>query len=37
VKGGDTLRIGFEKAGNVYKDVTLHGPADFVFEGTAEV
>ena len=34
VKGGDTLRIGFQKSGNTYQNVTLHGPADFVFEGT---
>ena len=33
VKGGDTLRIGFEKSGAEYQNVTLHGPADFVFEG----
>jgi len=33
VKGGDTLRIGFEKTGAEYQNVTLHGPADFVFEG----
>jgi diaminopimelate epimerase len=33
VKGGDTLRIGFEKSGAEYRNVTLHGPADFVFEG----
>lgn len=37
VKGGDTLRIGFEKSGSTYKNVTLHGPADFVFEGTVDV
>jgi diaminopimelate epimerase len=37
VKGGDTLRIGFEKHGATYRHVTLHGPADFVFEGTVKV
>jgi diaminopimelate epimerase len=37
VKGGDTLRIGFEKNGGVYRNVTLHGPADFVFEGAVDV
>jgi diaminopimelate epimerase len=37
VKGGDTLRIGFEKGASGYENVTLHGPADFVFEGTVEV
>jgi diaminopimelate epimerase len=33
VRGGDTLVISFEKAGGVYRDVSLTGPADFVFEG----
>jgi diaminopimelate epimerase len=33
VKGGDTLRIGFEKIDGIYHNVTLHGPADFVFNG----
>ncbi len=33
VKGGDTLEIGFEKTGTGYKNVTLTGPADIVFEG----
>lgn len=33
VKGGDTLRVGFEKRDGAYHNVTLHGPADFVFEG----
>ncbi len=33
VKGGDTLQVGFEKSGGEYRNVTLHGPADFVFEG----
>ena len=33
VKGGDTLQIGFEKQGDAYHNVTLHGPADFVFSG----
>lgn len=37
VKGGDTLRIGFDKTKDGYQNVTLHGPADFVFEGTVEV
>ena len=37
VKGGDTLRIGFEKTVAGYRNVTLHGPADFVFEGNVEV
>ena len=34
VKGGDTLRIGFEETRpHEYQNVTLFGPADFVFEG----
>ena len=38
VKGGDTLLIGFrEVAPHQYEDVTLFGPADFVFQGTVEV
>lgn len=35
VKGGDTLRVGFtETAPHEYTDVTLFGPADFVFQGS---
>ncbi len=37
VKGGDTLRIGFEKDGSTYRNVTLYGPADFVFQGSVNV
>jgi len=38
VAGGDTLEIGFVKgADNQYTNVTLSGPADFVFEGDVEV
>ena len=38
VKGGDTLEIGFEKTGEAtFKNVTLTGPADFVFEGEIEI
>lgn len=38
VKGGDTLEIGFVKTGDrTFKDVTLTGPADFVFEGDIEI
>ena len=33
VRGGDTLSISFEIEGSVYRNVTLTGPADFVFEG----
>lgn len=34
VRGGETLRVGFEKGTEGFHDVTLTGPADFVFEGT---
>lgn len=38
VEGGDTLEIGFEKTGDQgFKNVTLTGPADFVFEGEIEI
>lgn len=38
VKGGDTLEIGFEKTGDTsFTNVTLTGPADFVFEGEIEI
>ena len=38
VKGGDTLEIGFEKTGETtFTNVTLTGPADFVFEGDIEI
>lgn len=38
VKGGDTLEIEFEKNGESgFKNVTLTGPADFVFEGDIEI
>ncbi len=37
VKGGDTLRIGFEKSGADFRNVTLHGPADFVFQGETQI
>jgi diaminopimelate epimerase len=38
VKGGDTLRIGFtETQPHQFQDVTLFGPADFVFEGNVAV
>ncbi|MFZ4763771.1 MAG: diaminopimelate epimerase [Roseimicrobium sp.] len=37
VKGGDTLKVGFEKEADGFKNVTLHGPADFVFEGVVEL
>ncbi len=38
VEGGDTLEIGFEKTGeSAFSNVTLTGPADFVFEGEMEI
>ena len=38
VAGGDTLEIAFEKSGDQsFKNVTLTGPADFVFEGEIEI
>ena len=37
VRGGDELQVGFEKSGAQFKNVTLTGPADFVFEGTIEI
>jgi len=38
VEGGDTLSIGFEKTGDTtFANVTLTGPADFVFEGEIEI
>ena len=38
VKGGDTLRVGFEETQpQEYANVTLFGPADFVFEGTVSI
>jgi diaminopimelate epimerase len=38
VAGGDTLEIGFTKQGEQgFSNVTLTGPADFVFEGEIEI
>lgn len=37
VKGGDTLVIGFEKSADGYRNVTLTGPADIVFEGEVKL
>jgi diaminopimelate epimerase len=37
VKGGDTLEIGFEKTADGYRNVTLTGPADLVFEGEVQL
>jgi diaminopimelate epimerase len=37
VRGGDVLEVGFEKTAGGYRNVTLTGPATFVFEGTIEI
>ena len=38
VKGGDTLKVGFEEPKkSEYTNVTLFGPADFVFQGTVQL
>jgi diaminopimelate epimerase len=36
-RGGDELQVGFEKMGASFRNVTLTGPAEFIFEGTIEV
>jgi len=36
-RGGDELQVGFEKNGDQFHNVTLTGPAEFVFEGTIEI
>jgi len=36
-RGGDELQVGFEKRNNEFREVTLTGPAEFVFEGTIEI
>lgn len=38
VKGGDTLKVGFEEPNkSEYTNVTLFGPADFVFSGSVSL
>jgi len=37
VRGGNELHVAFERAGDQFKNVTLTGPADFVFEGTIDL
>jgi diaminopimelate epimerase len=37
VRGGDTLKVDFNRDGNGFTSVTLTGPADFVFDGTIEL
>ncbi len=36
-RGGDELQVGFEKNDNQFCNVTLTGPAEFVFEGSIEI
>src|SRR5215470_3884240 len=35
--GGDELQVGFERTRDQFRNVTLTGPAEFVFEGTIEI
>ena len=37
VRSGDELTVAFEKNGSEFRNVTLTGPAEFVFEGTIEL
>ena len=37
VRGGNELKVGFDRIDNQFQNVTLTGPAEFVFEGTIEV
>ncbi len=37
VKGGDELQVGFDRNGDQFRNVTLTGPADFVFEGSVDL
>jgi diaminopimelate epimerase len=36
-RGGDELQVDFKKTGMQFENVTLTGPAEFVFEGTIEI
>jgi len=36
-RGGDELQVNFERARDQFRNVTLTGPAEFVFEGTIEM
>jgi diaminopimelate epimerase len=36
-RGGDELQVGFERIDGSFRNVTLTGPAEFVFEGTIEI
>jgi diaminopimelate epimerase len=37
VRGGNELTVGFNQSGGQFRNVTLTGPAEFVFEGTIEI
>ncbi len=37
VRGGSDLQVGFKKEGERFSEVTLTGPAEFVFEGSIQV
>ena len=36
-RGGNELHVTFERTQNQFRNVTLTGPAEFVFEGTIEI
>ena len=36
-RGGDELRVGFDRIDKQFRNVTLTGPAEFAFEGTIEL
>src|ERR1700757_4691614 len=36
-RGGDELQVGFERVDGGFRNVTLTGPAEFVFEGTIDI
>ena len=36
-RGGDELQVGFERTQHQFRNVTLTGPAEFVFEGTIDL
>ncbi len=36
VRGGDSLEVGFEERDGAFENVTLTGPADFVFDGSID-
>ncbi|HXL24137.1 MAG TPA: diaminopimelate epimerase [Chthoniobacterales bacterium] len=37
VRSGSELSVGFKRAGDQFRNVTLTGPAEFAFEGTIEI